>query len=157
MVRRLFVLLLAVIVVAFALGASFGAIFLGSYAHPQSGIFHELVFTQEGACSPALYAAPWSVVLNGKSTLIEPAGANPALQNGVVASPSFKNYSVIEFAVSSGTYSYSFGPSDLAQSGTVVVNNSDATVVVAAPTVFCTTTTNSTPSSTANSTTTSSP
>jgi hypothetical protein len=142
MVRRLIVISLAVAVVAFALGASFGAIFLGSYAHPQSGILHELVFTQEGACSPAVYAAPWAVILNSKSTIIEPAGSSFPSGTGYEASPTFKNYSVIVFAVASGTYDYSFVPGGFgATSGTVIVNSSDATIVLPVPVVSCTTTT----------------
>ncbi len=147
-VRRTFLVLsLALVIIAFVAGSAFGTIFLGSYnrgsTSTASVLLHEVFFTQEGACSPAVYAAPWAVVLNSKSTIIEPPGSILPSQNGYGAAPAFENYSVIVFALTEGTYDYSVLPSLMAQStGTVTVNSSDVTVLVAGPTISCTTTTN---------------
>ncbi len=132
-------------IVAFVVGTAFGAIFLGSYGNGGSSassfLLHEVLFTQEGACSPAVYAAPWSVVLNNKSTIIEPPGS-VLPSNGNSASPTFKNYSVIVFAITAGTYDYAVLPDGMAQStGIVTVNSPDAPVLVVGPTMMCSTTT----------------
>jgi hypothetical protein len=75
--------------------------------------------------------------LNGKSTIIEPPGS-VLPSNGYSASPNFQNYSVIVFAITSGTYDYAILPEGMAQStGTVTVNSSDVTVLVAGPTLSC--------------------
>ncbi len=148
--QRLIAISLALVIVAFVAGTAFGAVFFkASVSHTSSRLtLYELAFTQQGACSPAVYAAPWGVVLNGNSTVIEPAG-QIIPTSGYVAQPSFKNYSVIEFAVTQGTYEYSIEPSGMAQSGgNVTMSNSDMTVIVAGPTISCTTTINVTRSAT---------
>jgi hypothetical protein len=160
MVKRIIIVLLSIVVVAFVIGSAFGSIFFhSSYDEllPSSSVvLHELVFTQEGACSPTVYGAPWFVVLNNMTTLIEPAASTLPSQNGFAASPLFKNYSVIVFAVAQGTYEYSVGgPAFFLShpSGRIIVNGSDATVVLAGPDLSCTTSLNTTTTSNTSLTT----
>jgi len=91
---------------------------------------HYVVFEQAGVCSPPLYAINWTVTLGSKTEMQRANGtSNPNLQDSAD-----KNYSIIVFPTSDGTYHYSttganFDPG----SGTVVVNGSDVLVELVGP------------------------
>ena len=105
--------------------------------------FYDVTFQQIGACSPAVYTAPWAVTL-GDQTIAEPSNTTlPIPGGGYIAGPQFQSLSAIVFSVQNGVYQYTIsppGPFDRT-SGSVTVNGTSVTVVVEGPVVSCTTTT----------------
>ena len=102
---------------------------------------YRVTFQQEGACSPAVYVAPWSVTL-GNTTESEPP--NMAVSNGgYSAGPEPPSVYTIVFSVPNGTYQYSVHPQGAfyTYSGTVTMNGSDVSIMVNGPVISCTTTT----------------
>src|SRR5215467_14468387 len=90
--------------VVFIIGVAFG-FYLWPIAN--MGRMHVLAFTQSGACSPALWEAPWAVILNDQITKVAPPNDSLPLSNTeFIASPNFKNYSVIGFYLPNGVYTY---------------------------------------------------
>ncbi|MGD0319308.1 MAG: hypothetical protein ABSB56_06415 [Nitrososphaerales archaeon] len=131
--------------VAFALviGLGIGSVFfpMGNQTNGQSHLY-EVEFTQQGVCSPKVWAAPWAVVMD-KQTIVQPSNATlPLSESSFQASPSFENYSAIWFSVPNGTYSYAILPQvALPQhSGSVTVDGKDTTVEVQGAAISCTTT-----------------
>ena len=137
--------LVSVGVVVFLGGTAFGFFLIPALVTGPmpSGQEHVLVFTQEGACSPPVWGAPWAVVLNSQTTKAAPAYAHlPLAQDTLQANGSDENASLIAFAVPNGTYTYSLQPSDFYfQTGTVTVVGGDVVVTVQGPAIGCTTTT----------------
>lgn len=125
-------------------------------SHSTSEKLYPLSFVQLGACSPAVFAAPWGVVLNNKTISVEPTNATEVhseMSNGGKAStvyggasPQYKNYSTISFSVTEGIYTYSIGGNPfLGLSGpqTGIVNvTSGGTTIIATVEVACTTNVN---------------
>jgi len=121
---------------------------IGSYFFPAepstttltSGKMYEVEFTQPGECSPEVWLAPWSVVLNSQ-TIVRPSNATlPLSENSFSASPSYVSYSAIWFSVHNGTYSYVVLPTAfLMQSGNVTVMGKDVVVEVPSAPISCTT------------------
>ena len=110
---------------------------------PPGARLYQVVFKQSGACTPTVYAAPWSVTL-GSWTVAEPSNATLPIDTTVgSAGPSYANDSVIVFSVPNGEYNYNiavgwtFGNA----SGVVNVNGADVTVLLQGPGVSCTMTT----------------
>jgi len=134
--------LVSVFVVAFLIGSAFGFYLLPvltsqQSSHQASGQVYALAFTQQGACSGA-WGAPWSVALNGSTTVVEPSNASLPLPNkSIQASPNYEGDSVILFHVSNGVYTYVVAPTDFFSSGTVTIDGADAIVTVSGPTIIC--------------------
>lgn len=119
--------------------SSSSAIITGNFT--TTSLFHRVTFQQEGACSPAVYVAPWSVTL-GNATESEPP--NTQVQNGgYSAGPEPASVYTIAFSVPNGTYRYSVRPEGAFYSytGTVTVNGADVSITLSGPVVSCTTTT----------------
>ncbi len=130
--------LVSVIAVVFLVGSAFGFYALPTLTSRQ---MHVLMFTQEGACSPTVWGAPWDVVLNGQTTKAAPINAAlPIPDTRITANQSNKNFSTIGFYVPNGVYTYSVSPGDFFSDGAVTVNGADAIVTVNGPSIGCTTT-----------------
>jgi len=132
--------LVSVIVVVFLVGSAFGfyihPLLTSQTSHQASGQVYALAFTQQGACSGA-WGAPWSVALNGSTTVVEPSNASlPLPNNEAQASPNYQSYSVILFHVSDGVYTYVVSP-HFYSNGTVTMNGADTIVTVAGPFIMC--------------------
>lgn len=133
----------------FANGTSFSSTVLVQILPPTSTTsngsaqLHKVTFQQEGACSPSVYVAPWSVTL-GTITEAEPPGTPlPILNGGYSAGPEPSSIYTIVFSVPNGTYQYSVRPQGAfyAYSGTVTVNGADVLITLNGPAISCTTTT----------------
>ena len=113
---------------------------IGTATTPAGGRLYEVTFRQSGACTPTVYAAPWSVTL-GPWTVAEPSNATlPIATNSGSAGPSDVNYSSITFSVLNGQYQYSIavGWSFGNPSGVITVNGGDVMVLLQGPEVSCT-------------------
>jgi hypothetical protein len=131
--------LVSVIVVVFLAGLAFGFYLLPALSSSQT---YALAFTQEGACSPPVYGAPWAVALNGRTTIAAPSNASLPIPNTELqADASYASYSVIWFHVSNGVYTYVVMPTGFYPNGTVTVNGADTIVTVYGPFIGCTTST----------------
>jgi hypothetical protein len=129
--------LVSVIVVLFLAGSGLGFYLLTAVASHQT---YALAFTQDGACSPTAWGAPWSVALNGRTTIAAPSNASlPLVNTEIQASPNYANFSVIWFHVPNGVYTYAVAPSDFFGNGTVTINGADTIVTVYGPFIDCTT------------------
>ncbi|MGP8057974.1 MAG: hypothetical protein ACLP9K_10300 [Nitrososphaerales archaeon] len=131
------------VAIALVIGLGIGSVFfpMGNQTNGQSHLY-EVEFTQQGVCSPKVWAAPWAVVMD-KQTIVQPSNATlPLSESSFQASPSFENYSAIWFSVPNGTYSYAILPQvALPQhSGSVTVDGKDTTVEVQGAAISCTTT-----------------
>ena len=128
--------LVSVIVVVFLVGSAFGFVFLPTLTSHRTYV---LAFTQEGACDPLLYGAPWDVVLNGHTTEAAPANAAlPIPDTQIQADAKYVNFSVIWFQVPNGVYTFSVSPSDyFYHNGTVTVSGADTIVTVVGPYIDC--------------------
>jgi hypothetical protein len=107
---------------------------------PPGGRLYDVIFKQSGACTPTVYAAPWSVML-GPWTVAEPPNATlPISTTYGSATPSYMNDSMIIFAVPNGQYPYNvtMGWSVGNPTGTVSVEGADVMVLVQGPQVSCT-------------------
>jgi len=104
---------------------------------------YEVTFQQIGACSPAVYTAPWAVTLGGE-TIAQPSNTTLPIPGGsYIAGTQFQGLSAIVFSVPNGLYQYSIsptGPFDRT-AGSVMVNGTNVTVPVEGPVVSCVTTT----------------
>lgn len=131
--------MVSAIVVVFLVGSAFGFYLLPALtSHQTSQQVYALAFTQQGACSA--WGAPWSVALNGYTTVVEPSNASLPLPNAEIqASPNYQSYSVILFHVSDGVYTYVVSPNDFYSNGTVTINGADTIVTVTGPFIVCTT------------------
>jgi hypothetical protein len=130
--------LISVIVVVFLGGSALGFFVLPALTAHQT---YALAFTQEGACSPPIYGAPWAVALNGRTTIASPSDSSLPIPNTEIqGNASDANYSVIWFRVPAGVYTYVVTPTDYFPSGTVTVNGTDTIVTVNGPFIDCTTT-----------------
>jgi len=126
--------IVSVIVVVFLAGSAFGFYLLPALTSHQT---YALAFTQEGACSA--WGAPWSVALNGYTTVVEPSNASlPLPSQSITASPNYQSYSVILFHVLNGVYTYVVSP-NFFSNGTVTINGADTIVTVTGPFMPCTT------------------
>jgi hypothetical protein len=148
----------AVIVVSLIVGFAIGSLY---YSRPPTTItssittitttsvsastsarFYEVAFTEQSNCSPPVWQAPWGVIIDGKTTIVQPSNTTlPLTNNGFFSSPSYGNYSVIWFSLPNGAYTYSVIPrgDGSASSGNITVSGSDTTVqVYGAATVLCT-------------------
>ena len=125
--------LVSAIVVFFLVGSAFGFYLLPALTSDQSSQqMYALAFTQQGFCGA--YGAPWSVALNGHTTVVEPSNATLPLSNTQMAGlPSYKNFSVIWFHVSNGVYTYVVAPTDFFHNGTVTVNSANTIITVIGP------------------------
>ncbi|HXW95515.1 MAG TPA: hypothetical protein VEJ19_07405 [Nitrososphaerales archaeon] len=125
--------LASVIVVVFLVGSAFGFYVLPALTPDQSSQqMYALAFSQQGFCGA--YGAPWSVAINGHSTVVEPSNATLPLSNTQMAGlPSYKNFSVIWFHVTNGVYTYVVAPTDFFHNGTVTVNSANTIVTVTGP------------------------
>ncbi len=142
--------IVSVAVVAFLIGVAFGSVFLSStgtttitqtLASNSSTRLHEVIFNQDGICSPPVYLAPWSVTLANTTTIAGPPNATlPLSETSFSAAPRFKAYAVIMFLVPDGTYVYTIEPQFLAQTGTVKVIGADLMIQVHSAPVSCSTT-----------------
>ncbi len=103
---------------------------------PSQARLYKVAFRQMGACSPTLFAGPWSVTL-GNQTLAEPSNASLPVQG--TASPQNPN-DTITFSVPDGVYPYTVSPGVYFQpsSGVVRVDGSDVLVVLQGPVTSCT-------------------
>jgi len=132
--------LVSVVVVVFLIGTAFGFYLLPMLT---SNHTYALAFTQEGACFPPAYGAPWSVALNDHTTAIEPSNASLPIPNtlpqSLSASPDYQKYSIILFHVPAGVYTYVVSPRYFFSNGTVTVNGADTIVTVGGPFMDCTT------------------
>jgi len=95
------------------------------------------MFTQEGACSPTVWGAPWDVILNGQTKAAPANAALPIPDTKIAANQSNKNFSTIGFYVPNGVYIYSVSPRDFFSDGAVTVNGADAIVTVNGPFISC--------------------
>ena len=130
------------VILAFALGVSLSwAVLPKLWSATNTNTYHEVVFSQSGACGNQYYLAPWSVTLSDKgmvATIVEPSNASlPISETNYTASLEFKAFSNIVFSVPNGIYSYVVKPGFLTQSGNVLVLGSDVTVQVHEPPVSC--------------------
>jgi len=131
--------LVSVIVVVFLVGSAFGFYLLPELT---SRRMYVLAFTQEGACSPPIWGAPWAVVLNGHIIVASPHNASLPIPNTEIeVNQSDASFSVIGFYVPNGVYTYGVVPTGfLGQNGTVTINGADTMVAVHPPAIDCTTT-----------------
>ena len=135
--------LVSMIVVTFIAGSAFGFYILPAMTShlstsPQTYV---MAFTQEGAYSPTVWAAPWEVIINARTTRAAPANATlPIPDTSFSARPDYRNLSVIGFEVSNGVYTYSVSPKNFFHGGIVTINGADAVVTVHGPFIGCTTT-----------------
>ena len=134
--------LISVIVVVFLVGSAFGFYLLPRLTLNQtSQQMHVLAFTQQGACSPTLWVAPWDVVLNGHTTSASPSNASlPIPSHEATVSPHYGNLSVIGFYLPNGVYVWASEPDTVGHTGTVTINGNDVVVTVYGPVLGCTST-----------------
>jgi hypothetical protein len=110
----------------------------GTQTAPAGSRLYEVTFKQSGDCTPAYYAAPWSVTL-GPWTVVEPSNATlPIGTDGGSFGPLDMNYS-ITFSVPNGQYQYSIATeSGFANpSGVITFNGGDVMVLLLGPEISC--------------------
>ena len=102
-----------------------------SSANPSKSSQPHTVTFRQGACSPSVYAAPWSVTL-GRVTVTEPKGANPSANTTESYASSNYNLATITLSVPDGEYDYSLSPRvfPIQNPGSLTVNGTDVTVNV---------------------------
>ena len=129
--------LVSVILVAFFAGSAFGFFLLSASTSRQA---YALAFTQQGACGG--WGAPWSVALNGHTTVIAPPNTSlpsPNSLQSIAVGTNYQNDSVILFHVTDGAYTYAVSPSYFFSNGTVTISGADTVVTVFGPYMGCTT------------------
>lgn len=132
--------------VVFIAGAALGISILPALTGNggQNGREYQLRFVGQGTCAPPVFVATWGVVLDNRTTVVEPASATLPISNTEYLAGAFQNRSMIVFSVPEGVYTYSVAPTFVRTAGTITISGGDVNVTVPAPPVACTTTLGST-------------